>query len=215
MTTLINLEAVATMNINNIPFIWGVVEQTLVNTEIAIALQESFPTEGFKNIEQLDGLKKYLLCGATLARKEQVNVNSELWIRLIKEIQSTAYRQAIETCTGLSLKGLSIEVTAWRQRLGGFIGPHTDKQDKVITHLIYFSNPIWSSDMGGCLRILNTCNLDDVYCEIPPWLGYSVILVRSDNSWHGYRKILDVGIPRLSLQINFHHSELSYSHALK
>ena len=49
---------------------------------------------------------------------------------------------------------------------------------------MFYFNQEWDSNWGGCLRILKDDNADSVFQEIPPLLNTSVILVRSDNSWH-------------------------------
>jgi Rps23 Pro-64 3,4-dihydroxylase Tpa1-like proline 4-hydroxylase len=54
---------------------------------------------------------------------------------------------------------------------------------KIVTQVFYF-NVGWDPDWGGCLRILGSREPEDLIAELPPRLGSSSILVRSDSSWH-------------------------------
>ncbi|MHC5931657.1 hypothetical protein [Nostoc sp.] len=44
--------------------------------------------------------------------------------------------------------------------------------------------------MGGCLQILLNEQLESLFQEIPPRNGNSVVLVRSENSWHNVSPVL-------------------------
>ena len=70
-----------------------------------------------------------------------------------------------------------------RYNLGHAHFPHTDEPNKVLTHLLFF-NQQWSVDWGGCLRILRNSRPESVFQDILPLDRTSVVIIRSDNSWH-------------------------------
>ena len=57
-----------------------------------------------------------------------------------------------------------------------------------MTHVLYF-NRSWNSADGGCLSILRSADPADLVAEIPPIVGNSSVLVRSDNSWHAVSRV--------------------------
>lgn len=64
---------------------------------------------------------------------------------------------------------------------------HQDMKTKVLTHVIYF-NTDWLESDGGCLRILNSSDPEDVHTKVLPNIGNSVVIIRSDTSWHSVEK---------------------------
>jgi hypothetical protein len=118
---------------------------------------------------------------------------------LIAEMDSPAFREAIERKFGLDLAGLPTTFT-----VRGMSGPndgyiHTDSKTKVITVLLYL-NEAWAPD-GGRLRLLRDGeNLDDVVAEVPPDFGTLLVFRRSENSWHGHKPFIG---PRRVVQMNW------------
>lgn len=202
------------MKMERTPYRWGALDRTFVSPDVGASLQKTFPASGMTLLESGSDDKSYSLRGRCLTRADRDADLDALWRDLVNELRSDDYRGALEACSGLDLRPLSVEVTVWRQTAGGFISPHTDKEGKTLTHLIYFSRPEWTPAWGGCLRILNGRDIDAVAAELPPRLGFSVVIVRSANSWHGYTPIMPDADPRLALQVTFHSSEPDYSRAL-
>lgn len=140
---------------------------------------------------------------------------SPTWHYLAECARSPEYRERLEELTGVSLGAASVETTAWRQRSGCFLSGHTDKDDKIVTHVLFLAPPFWPSEWGGCLRVLRSCEVDDYAYEIPFRPGAGVILIRSDNSWHGYERIAAAATEtRDSIQISFHSRAKTYSNAI-
>jgi len=117
---------------------------------------------------------------------------------LLEEVQSEAFRRAVEEKFGLDLTGRPILITV-RGRSGPGDGQvHTDAPWKLVTVLIYM-NPGWEAE-GGRLRLLRSPRLDDVAEEIPPEWGVLVAFRRSDRSYHGHRPYTG---ERRVLQVNW------------
>ena len=210
MSTLLELTAIRGMALASRPYRWALLAQTFTDPSSVRTLQESFPRDGFTAIQSAGLVKPYLLHGRALLGGGL----PPLWGRLYEELTAPSYREALADCTGLRLDTLDVEFTLWRQPPGSFLGPHTDKPDKVLSHIIYFSDVRWPPSAGGCVRVLGSANLEDVVMQAPPHAGTSFVLVRSGNSWHGYDVVREGFGDRCSLQITFHHPTLRYSSAL-
>ncbi len=112
-----------------------------------------------------------------------VSCNSE-FMQLINELNSDAFRQAVEKKFSLDLDGKPTMFTLrGKCRLkDGQI--HTDSETKIITVLLYM-NPSWE-DQGGRLRLLGSNNIDDIKAEISPNVGTLLVFKRCDHSYHGH-----------------------------
>jgi hypothetical protein len=121
------------------------------------------------------------------------------FMQLIDEMNSDAFRQAIEKKFNLNLEGRPTMFTVrgnCRLKDGQV---HTDSETKIITVLLYM-NPSWEKNQGGRLRVLNSNNIDDIKTEISPDVGTLLVFKRSDNSWHGH---LPYEGPRKVIQMNW------------
>jgi hypothetical protein len=92
----------------------------------------------------------------------------------------------------------------WRWPNSAHLGPHLDMRQKIATHIFYL-NAGWNTWWGGCLRILNSKDEEDVVAEIPPRIGNASILVRSDRSWHTVTPVTAAPVPRRSLIVTWFH----------
>jgi Rps23 Pro-64 3,4-dihydroxylase Tpa1-like proline 4-hydroxylase len=87
---------------------------------------------------------------------------------------------------------------------GAWLGPHVDLKEKVVTHVLYF-NEAWDPQLGGCLNILKSSDPGDVHATIPPVVGNSVLLVRSNHSWHSVSRVAaQCQTSRRSVNVIFH-----------
>ncbi len=113
-----------------------------------------------------------------------VSCDSE-FMQLINEMNSAAFRHAIEEKFSLDLEGKPTMFTVrGKCRLkDGQV--HTDSESKIITVLLYM-NPSWGDQDGGRLRVLNSPNIDDFASEIFPKIGELLIFRRCDHSYHGH-----------------------------
>src|SRR5204863_9356245 len=97
-----------------------------------------------------------------------------------------------------------MEVNAVHYGPGARLGPHLDLREKIATQVLYF-NETWNAEDGGCINILRSSNAGDVAAEITPIIGHSVVLVRSDRSWHTVTRVVDgCHRSRRSLNVIFH-----------
>ncbi len=196
------------------PYHFWVMDETCSSPDIAKELCQSFPDSGYQLLERTQGKKKHRLQTRPLIKDNLVSSSAQfldsIWLMLANQLLSGAYRQALEELCGTDLSETSLEASFYRQAKGGFIDPHPDNPDKVVTHLLYFAYQDWQSDYGGCLRILRSNDIEDFQHEILPRNNKSVVFLRSENSWHGYKPI-NVDSERYSLQIVFHKAGMKYS----
>ena len=113
-----------------------------------------------------------------------VSCSSE-FMQLINELNSDAFRHAIEKKFLLDLEGKPTMFTVrGKCRLkDGQV--HTDSESKIITVLLYM-NPSWENQAAGRLRLLNSNNIEDIKTELSPNVGTLLIFRRSDHSYHGH-----------------------------
>ena len=118
--------------------------------------------------------------------------------QLINELNSDAFRHAIEKKFSLDLEGKPTMFTVrGKCRLkDGQV--HTDSESKIITVLLYM-NPSWENQ-GGRLRLLNSDNIDNIKAEISPDVGTLLVFKRCDHSYHGH---LPFEGPRKVIQMNW------------
>ena len=109
---------------------------------------------------------------------------SKEFMSLIDELNSDAFRHAIETKFSLDLENKPTMFTVrGKCRLkDGQV--HTDSETKIITLLLYM-NPSWENQ-GGRLRLLNSNNINDIKTEISPSVGTLLVFKRCDHSYHGH-----------------------------
>jgi hypothetical protein len=113
-----------------------------------------------------------------------VSCSSE-FMQLINEMNSDAFKHAIEEKFSLDLEGRPTMFTVrGKCRLkDGQV--HTDSETKIITVLLYM-NPSWENQARGRLRVLNSADLEDIKTEISPDVGTLLVFKRSNNSYHGH-----------------------------
>lgn len=92
--------------------------------------------------------------------------------------------------TGYDLTAAPIEVNVFHYGPGSSLGPHLDLPEKLVTHVLY-CNRSWNPADGGCLSILRSKDPGDVAAKIPPLVGLSSVLVRSDRSWHAVQPVVE------------------------
>ena len=127
-----------------------------------------------------------------------------VWRSLADDLAGDEYRAALTRLTGVDLSDLTLEANVFSYTSGGYQEPHPDLPEKVVTHVLWF-NEGWQAAHGGCLRILNTADEQDVHTELLPELGWSAVFVRSDNSWHSVTAVTDEApVDRRAVVATFH-----------
>ncbi len=201
MTELLNLAALKDARVNQQPYPYFVVEQSLMTDKVDAIMQDfplineggSFTLEDTASGPQFDAL--------------------------IDELNGTLFRQQISEKLDLDLSILPMIVTlrGYSREKDGRI--HTDSKSKIATILIYF-NEQWTAQ-GGKLRILNSDNMEDSVAEIVPNAGAMLGFRVTDNCWHGHPPFKG---SRRSIQINFvaddaavkkHHNRHGFTAKLK
>lgn len=190
---MIDAAAIRAGRMRSDPFRWTTLG-SVVPGDAAADLARTFPADGFVESARDGETKSYQLAARPIASQATL---PEPWSLLVQGLRSDDYRVALEQLSGVSLAGVEPELTLWRYGPGCWLSPHVDKPDKILTHLFYF-NPGWQRDWGGCLRILRSSEIDDVVDEVVPLAGESVVLVRSDASWHA---VLPVGVERAGRRV--------------
>ncbi len=97
-----------------------------------------------------------------------------------------------------------MEVNVFHYGPGASLGPHRDLPEKLVTHVLYLNNS-WNRPDGGCLSILRSADPTDLAAEIPPIVGHSAVLVRSENSSHAVSRVVnDSASSRRSVTVTFY-----------
>jgi Rps23 Pro-64 3,4-dihydroxylase Tpa1-like proline 4-hydroxylase len=205
---MINLEKIARHHLHHQPFRWAQVDG-LYSPQDAAALAETYPCDHFKVVKGYGGEKDYeyearQLIAMTTGQVVNPQALSPHWMALAQDLRSSAYRQALSALTGLDLSVAPMEVNLFHYGPGSNLGPHPDLADKVVTHILYF-NDSWNPARGGCLQILGSRDPDSVFEQIPPVVGNSAVLVRSDTSWHAVSRVVDDSpVSRRSITVTFY-----------
>lgn len=169
----------------------------------AARLADMFPTEGFvrRNESNRATGKSYRNFSRPLNWPEDEEALDPEWRRLVVDLLSTDYREHVARMLGQE-QAAELELRLVYHSPGDWLGPHTDREDKLFSQIIYF-NRGWSADWGGCLQVLSHDDPASVVATISPELGASVLLARADNSWHQVTKVSpDAPAQRRSLLIH-------------
>jgi Rps23 Pro-64 3,4-dihydroxylase Tpa1-like proline 4-hydroxylase len=173
------------------PYPHVIIGRSFQNAEDSSVLCDQFVMSGFKHDVRganAEGKKQYrannyqLLdygrrCEDHLARL------TPRWQDLFEDVCSPEYRAAAAACTGVDLSGTVLDIRLVLYGKDDWIEPHVDRADKVVTHLFYL-NTKWSDEWSGALRILASSDIEDYTQQVFPHAGVSVIMVRTENSWH-------------------------------
>jgi Rps23 Pro-64 3,4-dihydroxylase Tpa1-like proline 4-hydroxylase len=190
------------------PYRWAFIDQ-LFSPSDSETLVQTFPRDHFKTVKGYDGEKGYeyearSLIGMDAFAASHRQFLSLAWQQLTDDILSPAYRTAISRLTGLDLTGIPMEANVFHYGPRAWLGPHVDLEDKIVSHIFYF-NDFWNEENGGCLHILRASDVEQVAARIPPLIGNSAILVRSQNSWHTVSRVREgQRLSRRSMTVTFY-----------
>lgn len=205
---LMNLEYIRRHRLETDPYQWAAING-LFNSEDSASLTATYPCDHFKLVSE-HGKARYYdyeargLIGMGADGITYPDDLSEAWRALANDLLSPEYRAAMTALTGCDLTHAPMEVNVFHYGPGGSMDPHPDLPAKVVTHVLYF-NRAWNGANGGCLRILRSANLADVAAEIPPVVGRSAVIVRSDNSWHAVSQVAgDSPLSRRAITVTFY-----------
>lgn len=191
---MLDLTQLERRTLNTEPYAWAVVDG-LYSPKDAAALAATYPRDHFKTVSGKDAEKEYLyesreLLGLGADTVSHPKELSDAWRELANDLLSPEYRAAMSRLTGLDLTSVPIEANVYHYGPGSSLGPHLDMPIKWVTHVLYF-NDAWNPKDGGCLSILRSSDPADVAAVIPPIVGSSAVLVRSDRSWHSVQRVVE------------------------
>lgn len=205
---MINLNRISQHKLETEPYCWARIDG-LFSPEEAKALATTYPHDHFKRLQARGGEKDYDYEARSLIRMgaDAPSFSGELspaWRGFAEDLLSPAYRDAMSLLTGCDLSNSPLEVNIFHYGPGASLGAHPDLADKVVTHVFYF-NESWNPSDGGCLSILRSADAKDIASEIPPLVGTSAVLVRSDNSWHAVAPVVNGSeVSRRSVTVTFY-----------
>jgi len=180
----LNLDAILNAKMFDYPFHWGIADGLLPVDAKSIQMCDDFPIDSFRYRRYLGGryMRRPLVSfGASKAfRHEEL---SGAYQDLAASLTSAAYREAVMKASGIDLRDSPMEAALWRSDAGTVFAMHDDNPLKLLTHVIYL-NSGWTKRDGGTLQILASKDEEDVVFELVPRLGLSVLIGRSDDSWH-------------------------------
>lgn len=189
------------------PFRWGRSDVLMSAVDIE-ELARTFPAYGFLKQMRLSGSDKTYSIEIRHAKNidsDEISADglSTSWKRFLDELVAPTYRATVAQVTGLNLDNAHMEIMFVRYGPNDWLSPHTDKYPKLATQLFYFSGD-WQTEWGGNLVLLDGIHEENVAGRVIPRTGESVILVRSDCSWHMVEPVSTRAMClRRSLQVNF------------
>lgn len=181
---MINFKAITKGKFNTSPYKWGVVESIWSDEKTARTLVSEFPTEQFNY--HLYGAGFYLKRTLVKLNGKKAYYAKSLpdsFVKLADDLVSDTFRQAVETFTGLSLKGHPMEAVLFRTGHFTSYSVHDDNASATVRMTFYLNND-WTSGAGGELMILKNKEDKTPTNTVQPKLGTAAIIVRSDDSWH-------------------------------
>ena len=205
---MINLERIKNQRLESDPYRWTAITD-LYTPDDAEELAATYPCDHFKLVSAYGGEREYLYEARSLIGMGAKFVSypkelSKAWLALANDLLSPEYRAAMSALTGYDLTKMPMEANVCHYGPGGNLDAHKDLPEKIVTHVLYF-NRSWNPADGGCLTILRSADLSDVAAEISPIVGYSSVLVRSDNSWHAVSRVVNPSVPsRRSMTVTFY-----------
>ncbi|MDS0139290.1 MULTISPECIES: 2OG-Fe(II) oxygenase family protein [unclassified Amycolatopsis] len=112
---------------------------------------------------------------------------TEVWRRLIADLTEGTYLRDVAALLRQPVAS-GLEIRLVRHAGGDWLSPHTDRADKLFSHIFYFTRG-WRAEWGGCLEILEGDDPASVAGRVVPELGASALLARADNSWHQVSRV--------------------------
>ncbi|MEV3910632.1 prolyl hydroxylase family protein [Streptomyces canus] len=209
--SLVDIETISRAELEQDPFGHAVIPRSFVTDAVAEKLRGEFSDDGFEESERTNlnrSDKQYRMFNRNLVTagavdEDQVRTLPANWQQLVADVVSQPYREALSALSGVDLERCLVEARMTRYARGCWIEPHTDRADKAVTHLFYF-NDGWDPEWSGDLRLLRSADMADCAKRVAPTTGTSVVLVRSDRSWHGVPPVADTcPVDRRALLVHF------------
>ncbi|MGW1059903.1 2OG-Fe(II) oxygenase family protein [Micromonospora rubida] len=188
------------------PYRWLATEPgEIFPMETADRLAETFPDDGYTRRDESGRTsgKQYRNFSREVVGPG-VDIADELpepWPALVRELVGSPYRLRVAGLLGQE-PAASLEIRLVRHASGDWLGPHTDRGDKLFSHILYF-NRGWREEWGGCLEILDGDDPSAVTGRVVPRLGASALLEQASNSWHQVTRVSGTSVAgRMSLLVH-------------
>lgn len=177
----------ADREIRSEPFHWLATEPgELFDVATARSLADTFPVDGFvrRDTTGRPTGKTYRNCSRRLVEPGSAPAEDlpPQWRALLADLTGEAYRADVARLLGQRPAG-AVEIRLVRHEPGDWLGPHTDREEKLFSHIVYF-NDGWRAEFGGCLEILDSDDPAAVAGRVVPALGASALLAQAPHSWH-------------------------------
>ncbi|MFC4856092.1 2OG-Fe(II) oxygenase family protein [Actinophytocola glycyrrhizae] len=157
----------------------------LFGLDVAEELAATFPADGFVRKDaahRVRGKTYRNFSRPVTGEQDGTGPLPPRWTELLTDLRSPEYRAWVADVLGQEPAD-DVELRLVRHSPGDWLGPHTDREDKIFSHILYF-NPGWRADWGGCLEILERSSAAAVAGRVVPELGASALLAQAPNSWH-------------------------------
>jgi SM-20-related protein len=200
------------------PFRW-IETADVFRPDLAARLSASFPVDGMAHFEAPGGpdQKAYSMRSRTLVEgnsgprsgapgrprpEDAASPLPPLWSEVAGVLCGSFYRDTLSQLANTDLSRCTAHIRICSYGPGHWLGPHTDRPDKLATHIIYLT-PGWLPEWGGALRLHRSQAADDVAAVIAPAANSGVLLVRSDRSWHSVESVREGAPHRRSILVHF------------
>ncbi len=201
--------------IHDHPFRWVETPEIFRRT-VAAELGANFASDGLALFDSASGSgdKRYRLQSRTLAdtgNRPRSSVPREagrgssladVWLETLAVLSGATYRNMMSTLADVDLSGCDVEIRSCSYGAGCWMDPHTDRPEKLATHVIYLT-PIWEPSWGGSLQLLHSPDPNHVAKRIIPVPNSGVLMVRSERSWHSVEPVRRGAPDRHSILVHF------------
>lgn len=205
----LDLDTIRTAPLDRIPWTFSVISNCYKPPEVGRQLTDTFPRTGFTPVSKTTVDKQFVTEVRNDVHGDDLN---PLWQSLLRQVHTPEYRAALAQLAGVDMAGTIVRAAFWRYGPNCWLSPHTDDESKVLTHVLYFNHD-WSTEAGGHLLINASKDIIDVHRRVTPRTGTSLVIVRSDRSWHAVEPVHpEHARMRQSLTVVFHKPgyDLSY-----
>lgn len=181
----------------------------LIKNRYIEELIKFYPKEGFTQCLRNEGSKKHYsfeiqdIVLKNLVNQAAKKYVADIWFNFAEFILSEEYIGCLTESTKVNLREMDINISFYKFKKGNWVSPHIDNEDKILTQIFYF-NDFWSRDWGGYFNLLGSKHAQDVHFSVPPLVTFSVLIFRTDYSWHMVTPVTDISrVSRLSMQVEF------------
>lgn len=190
------------------PYTWAAPSEVL-DSHSATLLADSYPMQALVRTQRApsEGDKSYSMLTSTILNESDgtcdISQIDGIWRSLYDELVAPSYRRVIGEMLEIDLTDSQLELRLSAYPPSGWLSPHTDRDDKLVSQIYYF-NRTWDAAWGGTFNVLEASDAGVPSASIAPLLGMSVLFVRSDSSWHSVSPVHpDTDQVRKTLLVHF------------